>query len=121
MPWLDWSSRTGVLEPEVAAGNGNGLADDGLAPFLTEITNELGEYSFVNVPNWDVVIEQVDPPGAISTGDVDASPFDSQAGLTLTGGQVWTFMDFWDNPENIDSILADLEAERQRLLEEAAE
>lgn len=28
------------------------------------------------------------------------------------------FMRFWDNPDDLDTILADLEAERQRLLAE---
>ena len=46
--------------------------------------------------------------------DRDTTPPMAEAGMD-------GFMRFWDDPSSIDKILADLEAERQRILAEEAE
>jgi hypothetical protein len=46
--------------------------------------------------------------------DRDTTPPMAEAGMD-------GFMRFWDDPSSIDQILEDIEAERQRILEEEAE
>lgn len=54
----------------------------------------------------------------IQTADFIVQFYDRDTTPPMADAGMDGFMAFWDNPENIDQILEDLEAERQRLVEE---
>ncbi|NNM28554.1 MAG: DUF11 domain-containing protein, partial [Akkermansiaceae bacterium] len=84
--------------------NANGFPDEGLPPALTTVTDADGAYSFVNIPNFNVVIEEVDPAGAASTNDAGGLPFDSVVALPLGGDEIWSGVDFWDTNVSFSEI-----------------
>ncbi|MBN2305010.1 MAG: carbohydrate ABC transporter substrate-binding protein [Anaerolineae bacterium] len=57
----------------------------------------------------------------IQTADFIVQFYDRDTTPTMADAGMDGFMDFWDDPESIDTILADLEAERQRILAEGIE
>ncbi|NNM27942.1 MAG: hypothetical protein HKO57_00345, partial [Akkermansiaceae bacterium] len=101
----DWNGDGNYIEDWGLSGvpvelyedfNGNGLPDEGLEPLMRTATDWWGNYSFLNVPNGDFVIVEVDPYGARSTNDVGGMPDDSMVGLTLSGWEIWSGVDFLD-------------------------
>jgi multiple sugar transport system substrate-binding protein/raffinose/stachyose/melibiose transport system substrate-binding protein len=74
----------------------------------------------------DVDISQASPAtqkgiGLIQTADYVAQFYDRDTTPPMAEAGMDGFMRFWDNPALIDQILADLEAERLRILEEEAQ
>lgn len=57
----------------------------------------------------------------IQTADFIVQFYDRDTTPPMADAGMDGFMAYWDNPEDIDNILADLEAERVRLLEEGQE
>lgn len=77
--------------------NADGLLNDGEAPSMVTVTDEFGGYTFSSVPDGSVIVEQLDPPGAFSTNDVEGAFFDSMAAYTLPDLSASFGVDFWDS------------------------
>jgi len=74
----------------------------------------------------DVDISKATPPTQkgiqlIQSADFIAQFYDRDTTPPMAEAGMDGFMRFWDNPAQIDQILADIEAERQRILEEEAQ
>jgi multiple sugar transport system substrate-binding protein/raffinose/stachyose/melibiose transport system substrate-binding protein len=74
----------------------------------------------------DVDISQITPPiqkgiKLIQSADYIAQFYDRDTTPPMAEAGMDGFMRFWDDPDSIDQILEELEAERQRILEETAE
>ncbi len=85
----------GVLMRLYSDPNGDGNPADGVLLAVTA-TDLDGWYQFSGLPDGNYVVEQVDPPGAVSTYDPVGSPTDSLAAVTISGADVeeLDFLDF---------------------------
>lgn len=74
--------------------NGDGNPADGII-LATTATDLDGWYHFSDLIDGHYVVEQIDPPGAVSTYDPVGSPTDSLAAVTIAGADV-SDIDFLD-------------------------
>ena len=79
--------------------NNNGQVDAGEPVVAVVQTDRFGHYSFPGLPPGNYIVREIDPPGHISTGDVDGAN-DNQVRVTVAGGEHNQGNDFFDAKES---------------------